>query len=143
MIADSNTCVYTVYNGNWYGVGGTSVSAPLFAGILSLANQMRFNSGKNALTTVYSATPNAATTASYVPPANNVQTYLYKKIYTNPTQYSSIFNDITLGYGAGSIAGSAAGSMDLSIYNAGINFDVSTGLGSPNANNLCNSLLNI
>jgi len=43
MIADTNSSVYTVYNGNWYGIGGTSVSTPIFAGILSLANQLRFN----------------------------------------------------------------------------------------------------
>lgn len=139
MIADSNTCVYTVYNGNWYGVGGTSVSAPIFAGILSLANQQRFNANKGSLTTVYSTTPNNTTTSNYVPPANNVQKYLYKTIYPDSTKYANIFYDITNGYDMGSVAGS----NNLTIYNAGAKFDIATGLGSPNATNLCNALFNI
>jgi len=141
MIADSNTCVYTVYNGNWYGVGGTSVSAPIFAGILSLANQQRFNAGKGALTSVYSTTPNTATTPTYVGPANNVQTYLYKTVYPNAAQYASIFYDVVAGSELGSIGGT--NTTGLTVYNAGLKFDVATGLGSPNATNLCNALLTI
>jgi subtilase family serine protease len=140
MVADSNTSVYTVYNGYWYGVGGTSVSAPIFAGVLSLANQMRFNAGKRALTSVYTTTPNVATNASYVAPANHLQTYLYKTVYPNNALYSSIFYDITVGNNSGSIGGTSTG---MTIYNTDAKFDVATGLGSPNASNFCNVLMNV
>jgi len=139
MVADTNTSVYTVYNGNWYGVGGTSVSCPIFAGILSLANQLRFNQGKPALTTVYSKTPNISTSDKYIPPSNNVQTYLYKKVYPNKTQYSSMFYDVFVG----TVQGSVSNSANLTTYNSLIGFDITSGLGSPNATNLCNNLLNI
>jgi subtilase family serine protease len=140
LVADMNTCVYSVYNGNWYGVGGTSVSTPIFAGILSLANQMRFNLGKSALTTVYSTNPNTVNNLINIPPINNLQNFLYKTIYPNPTQYSSIFYDIIIGSDNGSIGGNSTGTT---IYNAITRYDIPTGLGSPNATNLCNSLMNI
>jgi subtilase family serine protease len=135
MVADSNTCVYTVYNGNWYGVGGTSVATPIFAGILSLANQMRFNLGKSALTTVYNTANNSVT------PANHLQTYIYKIIYANSSQYANVFYDITVGSDLGNIGGK--NTTGMTTYNAGAKFDVATGLGSPNAANLCNALLNL
>jgi subtilase family serine protease len=140
LIADINTSVYTVYKGNWYGVGGTSVGAPILSGILSLANQQRFNSGKGALTTVYSKTPNNSTTSSYIPPQNNVHNYIYKTIYPNSSKYSSSFYDITIGQNKGSIGGNSNG---LTNYNSGIKFDVTTGLGSPNAKSLCDLLATI
>jgi len=140
MIANQNTGVYVVYNGNWYTFGGTSVATPIFAGILSLANQQRFNNDKSALTTVYSTTPNVATTNTYVPPSNNVQQHLYKTIYPSATNYQSCFNDITIGSDRGSIAGNSA---ILSTYNSVKGYDMPTGLGSPNSTNLCNSLLQI
>jgi subtilase family serine protease len=139
MIADSNSSVYTVYNGNWYGIGGTSVSTPIFAGILSLANQMRFNNKKNALTTVYSLTPNN-TLPNYVPPQNNIQNYIYKTIYPNSTLYGNTFYDVTIGYNMGSVGGN---STELTNYNSGTKFDITTGMGSPNAAFLCSQLQNL
>jgi subtilase family serine protease len=140
LIASTKTSAYTVFNGNWYGVGGTSVSTPIFASILSLANQMRFNTNKGPLTTVYNLTPNTVVPINYKPPPNNLQTYLYKTIYTNPTNYANAFYDVTLGSDKGSVGGT---SNDTTIYNAGTKFDIATGLGSPNVTNLCNQLLNI
>jgi subtilase family serine protease len=140
MIASTKTSVYIVFNGNWYGIGGTSVSAPIVASILSLANQMRFNNSKNALTTVYSITPNSVNPNNYKPPSNHLQTYLYKTIYTNPTNYAAAFYDVTLGSGVGSVGGD---SVDSTNYNAGKKFDIVTGLGSPNVTNLCNQLLKL
>ena len=139
MIADTNSSVYTVYNGNWYGIGGTSVSTPIFAGILSLANQMRFNNKKNALTSVYSSTPNN-TLPNYVPPSNNIQNHIYKTIYTNATLYGSTFYDVIIGSTMGSVGGD---SSELTNYNSGVKFDITTGMGSPNATFLCNQLLKL
>jgi len=140
LIGDVNTSAYTVYNGNWYGVGGTSVGTPIFAGILSLANQLRFNAGKSALTTVYNTSPNSTTNSIYKAPINHVQTYLYKTIYTNQNNYTRAFYDIISGSNIGSIGGNSNGTTT---YNADAKFDITTGLGSPNATYLCNSLLNI
>ena len=62
MVADSNTgvAVLDTFNNKgwiapWSGVGGTSVSAPCFAGLIALVNQGRVESGKSALNT--SSTP--------------------------------------------------------------------------------------
>jgi subtilase family serine protease len=139
MVANQNTGVYIVYKGSWYSFGGTSVAAPLFAGILSLANQQRFNAGKGALTTVYSTNPNVSVPSSYVPPSNNVQQYLYKTIYTS-SKYANDFYDVSIGSGQGSIAGNSA---VLTTYVAGAKYDLTTGLGSPNCTNLCNDLLSL
>jgi hypothetical protein len=109
----------------------------LFASILSLANQERFNAGKGALTTVYSTTPNVSVPSSYVPPPNNVQQYLYKTIYTS-SKYANDFYDVAIGSNKGSVAGNSA---VLTTYVAGAKYDLTTGLGSPNCKNLCNDLL--
>jgi subtilase family serine protease len=60
MVADPNTGV-VMYDGFGYNhqkgffvLGGTSVAAPLFAGVLALANQMRASSMKNANVDLYS-----------------------------------------------------------------------------------------
>jgi subtilase family serine protease len=121
-VAGSSSPVYIFYNGSWMGVSGTSVSAPIVASILSIANQQRINQGKPTLTTVANA-------------PNNIQNYLYKTILTNPTKYSADFNDITIG-------NNTAGG-NTAIYNTGSGFDVATGIGSPNVSAFCADLVNI
>ena len=114
-----------VYNGKWSSIGGTSVSCPLFAGILSLANQQRFNLGKFPLTTVYTQTPTTNTIPVTIP-LTNIQNFLYKTIYTDTTLKKNCLYDII-------------GGTD-GIYEAGTGYDIATGLGSPNVINLCNAL---
>ena len=140
LIANFNNGVYSVYAGEWTGVGGTSVSAPIFAGMLSVANQRRFNIGKGALTTVYSTTPNLKAAANYIGPQNNVQNYLYKTIYPNPTKYAQDFNDVIVGNNVGSMEKTTT---TMALYNSGKGYDVPTGLGSPNCANLCIDLATI
>lgn len=41
--------VATVFNGTTYGVGGTSASAPIFAGIVTLLNEARIAAGKGPI----------------------------------------------------------------------------------------------
>lgn len=59
MVGDPNTGVVTLdtfgYNGQkgYFIVGGTSVAAPLFAGVLAFANQQRASSMKNADNEIY------------------------------------------------------------------------------------------
>jgi subtilase family serine protease len=138
LVANDQTCVYTVYAGQWYGVGGTSVATPIFAAMISLANQMRFNINKPALTTVYSTL--ASPPANYVAPSNNIQSYLYTTVYNNKTEYQNVFYDVVLGTDKGSIAGTTRG---LTTYSAGSGYDLTTGLGSPNCTNLCKGLVKI
>lgn len=137
LIADNNTSVYSVYNNSWYGVGGTSVATPIFAGIVSLANQQRLNAGKSVLTSVV---PAFVAPGKPVPVPNHLQTYLYKTVYPNTPLYSSIFYDVTSGTDKGSTSGNA---LTLTTYSATSKFDVPTGLGSPNVLNFCNALMNL
>jgi len=133
MISNMQTSVYTVFNGNWYGIGGTSVASPIFAGILSLANQMRFNKNKTALTTVLK-------TQGQGTQDNHLQTYLYKIIYPNPLNYAAAFYDVTIGIDRGSVGGNNPFTSTVE-YGAVKGFDIATGLGSPNATSLCDQLL--
>ena len=126
LMANPNTGVNIIYNGMWGCVGGTSLSCPLFAGILSLANQQRFNNNMNPLTTVYTTTP----TSSLLPPTNmipstNIQNYLYNVLYPSGN-YSKCFYDVNMGSDG--------------VFNASNMFDIATGLGSPNVTMLCNAL---
>jgi len=125
LVANPVTGVYVVYNGKMTTVGGTSVACPLFAGILSLANQQRFNVDKLPLTSVYTQTPTSNNKPSSIP-STNVQNFLYKTIYTNSTLKSKCLIDITIGTDGK--------------YSAGNGYDIATGLGSPNVTELCNAL---
>lgn len=141
LIANPQTAFNVVYAGNWYGVGGTSVSAPFFSAIISLANQQRINAGKSTLTSVYNVNAAQLTTtqpSTYTPPGNNIQQYLYKTILTNLAKYSSIFNDITIGTDVGSTA-----TGGKTTYSTAVGYDITTGIGSPNVIALCSELCNI
>ena len=141
LIANPQTAFNVVYAGNWYGVGGTSVSAPFFSAIISLANQQRINAGKSTLTSVYNVNAAQLTTtqpSTYTPPSNNIQQYLYKTILTNSAKYSSIFNDITIGTDVGSTA-----TGGKTTYSTATGYDITTGIGSPNVIALCSELCNI
>jgi len=127
LIANPNTSVYVVYNGAWICLGGTSVATPIFAGIVSLMNQARFNVGKASLTSV-------------IPAPLNLQNYLYKKILPDKTKYSQNFNDFIIGTNNGS---SISQNSLLVTYSTKVGYDIASGLGSPNAGNLCKEILNL
>ena len=118
-----------MYNPPWVQVTGTSAGCPITAGIISIANQQRFNAKKTALTTVYSQNVLATSAPNYVPPVNNIQNYLYKTILTNSTKYSNDFYDVTIGVDG--------------IYSAISGYDICTGIGTPNGAQLCNDLFNL
>lgn len=113
FVADPTTgaVVYTstIYGNKkgWFVIGGTSLSAPCWAGILALVIQYRKK------------------------PFNNigfkVQTALYN-LLNNESIYNMNFRDVTIG---------SNGSP------AGPNFDLTTGLGSPNVNRIINTLISI
>jgi Pro-kumamolisin, activation domain/Bacterial Ig-like domain (group 3) len=104
------------------GVGGTSVSSPAFAGIMALVNQYDQQNGGTG----------RQGNANYV-------------LYKLATQQTSAFHDITTGTNAmpcttGSpncLTNTAGDSYGvLSGYNAGTGYDLASGLGSVNAQNL-------
>jgi Big-like domain-containing protein len=127
------TCGLTNIDYDFLGIGGTSVSAPSFAGIMAMVNQYTGSAGQgNANYVFYKLASSSAQTGT------NCNSSLIPA-------GSCIFNDVT----SGTIATPcAAKSLDcnlstasdaygvLSGYNAGAGYDVATGLGSVNTFNL-------
>jgi hypothetical protein len=118
---------------NFLGVGGTSASAPAFAGIMALVNQKMQSQQGNANVVFYklAAKQSASSCNSSTGPAS-----------------TCTFNDVTSGTIAmpcakGSPNCTTSNSNDqygiLSGYNAGAGYDLATGLGSVNAQNLVNN----
>ena len=127
---------------NFIGVGGTSSSAPAFAGIMALVNQNMLKLGKagaqgNANFTLYrlAAQPGASCTSA------------------SPQGGGCIFNDVVKGNisvpcvtgsfdcgGAGVLVDTNySAAVGNPAYNATAGYDMATGLGSVNATNLVNA----
>jgi subtilase family serine protease len=116
LLADPTTGFVVCYAGRYYIYGGTSLATPLCAGIIAIANQIR----KTPLTTNITYTKGEVHNFIY-------QTiYKNKAIYTSANPYSGNFYDVTIGKNG--------------IYSANLGYDVASGLGSLNANIICNSL---
>jgi kumamolisin len=98
--ADPNTGAYLVYNGRGGGIGGTSWSAPVWAGFCALLNEAKTNNKKSPLT------------------------FLNPLIY--PLNGSAAFRDITRGSNGA--------------YKAGPGYDMVTGIGVPNLQQLIKAL---
>eukprot|EP00211_Chloroparvula_japonica_P004395 CAMPEP_0119133096 /NCGR_PEP_ID=MMETSP1310-20130426/12960_1 /TAXON_ID=464262 /ORGANISM="Genus nov. species nov., Strain RCC2339" /LENGTH=624 /DNA_ID=CAMNT_0007123771 /DNA_START=43 /DNA_END=1917 /DNA_ORIENTATION=+ len=90
---------------------GTSASAPLWAGLLSIINDDRFAAGKSPL--------------GFVNPA----------LYFAQQESPETFNDITVGTNGG-VHYIGSGSCDNLSFSATTGWDAVTGLGSPNFDNL-------
>jgi subtilase family serine protease len=126
----SGTCDLNAPYQDFLGFGGTSVSSPAFAGIMALVNQQHGRQG-NANYVLYKlAGKSGASCTSAV---------------GNGTSSSCIFNDVVSGTNAmpcatgspnctTSLAGDAYGVLTGYATNAG--YDLATGLGSVNAQNL-------
>jgi len=108
-------------NGSLYGVGGTSASAPAFAGIMALVVQQY---GRQGLANYVLYRLAASETLSQ---CNGSKT-------TALPSSTCIFNDITVGNNA--VPGELNYGMPSAKYQAGVGYDLATGLGSVNANNL-------
>jgi hypothetical protein len=91
---------------------GTSCAAPLWAGFIALVNQQAVAAGKPVV--------------GFINPA------VYE--IGNESIYNSAFNDIT--------TGNNTWSTSPNTFFAGTNYDLCTGLGTPNGINLINALLN-
>jgi uncharacterized repeat protein (TIGR01451 family) len=95
------------------GVGGTSVAAPLWAGFMSLVNQQATNNG--------------------LAPIGLLNPAIYK--IASSAAYANCFHDTTTGNNTWS------GSPNL--FYATNNYDLATGLGTPNGTNLINALASV
>jgi subtilase family serine protease len=117
---------------NFAGYGGTSVSTQVFAGIIALINQKAGASQGNLNTVLYplaaQQSPSSCNSAS---PAS-----------------TCVFHDVTIGTNSEpclkgtpncSVTNSGDANGVLTGYNAGTGYDVTTGLGTINADNLVNS----
>lgn len=119
-ISNPSSGVQVVYNGNLYIFGGTSVSTPVNAGMLSIAIQNRLNNRKQSITTYYKGGTRQT---------NLLQNILYSTYGSNgsnPT-YSNNFYDVKAGRDGK--------------YTSGGGFDMPTGLGVQNCDNLTKTIL--
>ncbi len=104
-VADPKTPGYAVINGRLSSVGGTSLSAPIYAGMLSLITQNRLNNNQTLFTSVQNQ-------------SNTIQTLLYNN--------QNKFFDVVSG--------------SITTYRAQQGFDIASGLGVFNLNNIVNIL---
>jgi hypothetical protein len=128
------TCSLNTPNGTFLGIGGTSASAPAFAGIMALVNQFTGSSGQgNANYVLYNLASSAAQTSQSCGATSN------------PSTTGCIYYDVTSGTNAVPCAKGSPNCITtvssdtygvLSGYSAGGGYDLATGLGSVNAFNL-------
>jgi hypothetical protein len=97
-------------NGNQYPIGGTSASAPLWAGFMALANEQAAAHGQ--------------------PPVGFANPTLYE--LARGPEYSTLFHDITVGNNTNL-------SVNYQFF-ARPGYDLCTGWGTPNGSNLINAL---
>jgi hypothetical protein len=109
--------------GGLAGIAGTSAAAPSFAGIMALVVQQYGRQGQ-ANYTLYRLA--AGENLSQCNASNT----------TTPPASTCIFNDVTKGNNA--VPGEAGYGTSSAKYQAGIGYDLATGLGSVNAANLVN-----
>jgi subtilase family serine protease len=131
LVADPYTGFVVYYGGNtapsgktypaYYVIGGTSLAAPLCSGMIAIANKIRKSKNKPNLSSNSKAVSGEIHNIFYNILKNKVN-------YTNGTPYMGNFYDVTVG--------------NDGIFNAGLGYDIASGLGSLNANIICNTLAN-
>lgn len=119
FVADPYTGVVINYAGSWYSIGGTSVSAPCWAGIIALANQQRVSASpsKPLLTnaTLLPALYNSTSSALF----NNLSNFFISN--SSLPAYQQVYNYTT----------------------PNDKYNLPSGLGSPNVANMINYLASI
>lgn len=105
--------IFVIADGGVYypGTGGTSCAAPLWAGFTALVNQQATNNG--------------------LPPVGFINPALY--IIGHSANYTNYFHDIT--------TGNNTWSASPNLFYAITNYDLCSGLGTPNGTNLINALV--
>ena len=99
-------------NGQYTTAGGTSFTAPIFAGFLAILNQVQHEVGQG-----------------------NINPVLYS-LAANPTTYATVFHDITSGTNACLPSAGTCSAAGESGYAATAGYDEATGLGSVDFNAL-------
>lgn len=136
IVCDSDvTGSCSLNNGGFLGFGGTSVSSPAFAGIMALINQKTGERQGNANYVLYKMAATAANSCnSSTVPSTGVNNCIFYDIPVGST--------IAMACAKGSpncTTTSAADSIGiLSGYSTGSGYDLATGLGSVNVQNLVN-----
>lgn len=120
--SDDAVVVYIGFNApgvspGLYAIGGTSVGPPAYAGIVAIANQLRSHSSP------------AKAALGYINPQ------LYQAYAAQQASKAPPFHDVT--------AGNNIFLSGIACCPAGAGYDMPTGLGSPNVNNLLNTLVNV
>ncbi len=115
----SNICIFALGGAELPGMEGTSCAAPLWAGFTALVNQQAANMGR--------------VTVGFMNPA----------IYTlaASTNYDKDFHDVTVGDNTWLSNTNYTWGPSTNEFYAGTNYDLCTGLGSPNGMNLINALV--
>jgi hypothetical protein len=111
--------------GDAFGVSGTSASAPAFAGIMALVNQKTGSRQGQANYVLYRLAA-----------AENLSQCNGSKTTVLPAN-SCVFNDVTVGNNA--VPGETGFGTPSAKYQSTTGYDLATGLGSVNVNNLLNS----
>src|SRR5262249_3938903 len=114
--------------GGLYGVGGTSASAPAFAAIMAMVVQQYGRQGQ-ANYVLYRL---AAAQAGSQCDASNT---------TTPPASTCVFNDVTKGNNA--VPGETGYGTSSAKYQATAGYDLASGLGSVNVNNLVTNWKNV
>lgn len=113
LAANLGINTYCSILGGYYSCTGTTISCALMTGIVAICNQLRKNKSKPLLNTMVSSTL-------------CIQTYIYNTIYNSSHLYGKCMYDIHSG--------------SSGIYNAGVGYDIASGLGSINVNDFCQQL---
>ncbi len=122
LICYDSSCQGTITSSSFTPIGGTSASAPSFAGIMALVNQkMKSRQGQVNYLLYHLAA------SEPLSKCNGSST-------TTPPESTCIFNDITSG--DSSVPGEPNYGKSNAKYPAGVGYDLATGLGSVNAANL-------
>jgi subtilase family serine protease len=126
LVARDIQIVYTGTNANgsakpgvYSGWVGTSAAAPLFAGLIALANQQAAQQGK--------------------PPVGFLNPSIYE--IAESSSYSSCFHDITSGNNSWNNI--SAGTSSGGLYSAATGYDLCTGWGTSASTNLINALVGL
>jgi pseudomonalisin len=123
LLCIDGSCAASLSTPNFQGIGGTSASAPAFAGMMALVRQRTGSRQGSANAILYQLA--AAEQLSGCNASSG----------TLPGS-SCVFNDVTLGNN--SVPGGHGYGTSNAPYTAGAGYDLATGLGSVNAANLVN-----
>jgi hypothetical protein len=132
LVPDATSCDPFAPVSDFVGIGGTSASSPAFAGILALVNQKTGSRQGNANYVLYQLAAKAGNSCTSA--ANPSSACVFYDVPAGST--------IAMPCEPGSLNCTSSGSDTVGVltgYATGSGYDLATGLGSVNANNLVNA----